>query len=52
MCCRFLTVFTEGGDLCLLNKESLPEICENGEQGVLFAGCSSTSMFSQTESVD
>ena len=44
-CCRLLVVLTEGGDLCSLNKESLLETCENGVQGVLFAGCrcSSTS---------
>ena len=37
-CCRLLGVFTEGGDLCSLNKESLPETWENGVQGVSSAG--------------
>ena len=37
-CCRLLVVFTEGGDLCSMNKESLPETCEIGVQGVSSAG--------------
>ena len=37
-CCRLLVVFTEGGDLCSLNKESLLETCEIGVQGVSSAG--------------
>lgn len=39
-CCRSLVVFTEGGDLCSVNKESLPETCEIGVQGVSSAGYS------------
>ena len=39
-CCRLLVVFTEGGDLCSLNKESLPETCEIGVQGVSSTGYS------------
>ena len=30
MCCRFLIVFIEDGDLCFSNKENLSKICENG----------------------
>lgn len=36
--CRLLVVFIEGGDLCSLNREILPETCEIGVQGVSFAG--------------
>ena len=35
---RLLVVFTEGGDLCSLNRESLPGTCEIGVQGVSSAG--------------
>ena len=38
-CCRLLVVLIEGSDLCSLNKESKPETCENGVQGVFFTGC-------------
>ena len=44
-CCRLLVVLTEGRDLCCLNRESWSRTCENGVQGVPFAGhcCASTS---------
>ena len=48
-CCRSLVVLIEGGDLCSSNKESLPETCENGVQGVLFAGRCCASMSPGTE---
>ena len=35
---RLLVVLTEGRDFCSLNRENWSETCENGEQGVSFAG--------------
>ena len=36
-CCRWVVVFTKGGDLCLTDKGILLKICEIGKQGDLSA---------------